>query len=151
MANECEVCYSAKSNCHLVCGHSFCTGCVRTWYHKGSKTCPMCRGKLYFKRMPRKEWDEEHLNEKKELIFQEALDDVLDGLPPRMALREIKALEETFYAIRDDTTLDDLDWIINEAGDYYSSRKMRKLTQYGNIGEPRNRRGEYKVKKGGRR
>ena len=141
---ECSVCYSANSNCNLVCGHAFCTGCIKTWYNKGNKSCPMCRGNIYFKGMPRKQWDQDHLEEKKELIFQKAFDETLEFLPPRAAIRELKALEETFFTIKHETPLDDLDWIINETGDYYSSRRDRKVTQYGNIGEAKNSRGAYK-------
>ena len=148
---ECSVCYSANSNCNLVCGHSFCTGCIKTWYNKGNKSCPMCRGNIYFKGMPRKQWDHEHIEEKKELIFQQAFDETLDYLPPRAAIRELRALENTFNAIRDETPIEDLDWIINETGDYYSSRKMRKPTQYGNIGEYKNERGLQRGNRAGRR
>ena len=104
----------------------------------------MCRNNLYFKGMPRKQWDEDHIEEQKELIFQKAFDDLLDEVPPRAAIREIKALQETFFTIKHETPIDDLDWIINGTGDYYSSRKFRWLTQYGNIGEVKNSRGAYK-------
>lgn len=78
---ECSVCYSETSNCHLTCGHSFCFGCVKEWYHKCTEpTCPMCRKSLNFKGLRRLEekWSEEAREQKIDELFGEYLDDMLE-------------------------------------------------------------------------
>ena len=47
MDTECAVCYSEVATCKLVCKHSFCKSCVKTWYQKSEEpTCPMCRQQI---------------------------------------------------------------------------------------------------------
>ena len=46
------MCYEGSGTpCEFVCGHSFCYQCVKTWYQKGTSTCPMCRGGMCFRGM----------------------------------------------------------------------------------------------------
>lgn len=74
---ECPVCYCDQANCKLVCKHSFCKSCVKSWYEKSDEpTCPMCRHKLYFKGLYKLEriWEQER-NEK---INQQAFNDEFD-------------------------------------------------------------------------
>jgi hypothetical protein len=74
------VCYCERSNCKLVCGHSFCKSCVKSWFYKAVEdpSCPMCRSKLYFKGMYKvvPKWEEERLELLQEEAFAEAFDDV---------------------------------------------------------------------------
>ena len=73
---ECPVCYESRSECKFVCGHSFCYQCVKTWYQKGSQTCPMCRTTMCFKgvRCAKREWE----REKREGILASVLEELLD-------------------------------------------------------------------------
>src|SRR6056300_240510 len=59
---ECPVCYDGFTTpCEFLCGHSFCYQCVKTWYQKGTSTCPMCRGGMCFRGMRgvKQEWEDE--------------------------------------------------------------------------------------------
>lgn len=79
---ECSVCYCETANCNLTCGHSFCFGCVKEWYHKCSEpTCPMCRQTLNFKGLHRLEekWSEEAHRQQIDEIFGEFVEDVLEN------------------------------------------------------------------------
>ena len=40
--NVCGICFVAKMELVLACGHAFCEGCISQWKQKQS-TCPMCR------------------------------------------------------------------------------------------------------------
>jgi hypothetical protein len=76
---ECPVCYCNKVSCTLVCGHSFCKSCVKTWYYKCDEpSCPMCRRTLYFKGMHKvvEEWDDERATKKNEDAFNKAFDEI---------------------------------------------------------------------------
>lgn len=78
---ECPVCYSDKATCNLVCNHSFCKDCVKTWYYKCDEpSCPMCRRNLYFKGMHKvvDEWDRERALKKNEDAFNKAFDDIFE-------------------------------------------------------------------------
>jgi len=80
---ECPVCYCNNASCKLVCGHSFCKGCVKTWYFKSDEpSCPMCRRDMYFKGMHRvsKEWEEERALKKNEDAFNQAFEDIFDEI-----------------------------------------------------------------------
>lgn len=76
---ECPVCYCDQATCKLVCNHSFCKSCVKSWYQKSEDpSCPMCRHKLYFKGMYKLEriWE----NERIEKMNQEAFNEEFDGI-----------------------------------------------------------------------
>lgn len=72
------MCFSEPSNCKLICNHSFCKGCVKTWYIKSKvePTCPNCRHPLYFKGLykMKKIWEEESEKASTEEVFSEAFD-----------------------------------------------------------------------------
>jgi len=78
---ECPVCYCETARCKLVCGHSFCKTCVKSWFYKATDepSCPMCRKRLYFKGMYKvvPVWEEERLEMLKDEVFAEALEEVL--------------------------------------------------------------------------
>ena len=75
---ECSVCYSEAGPFRkLTCNHEFCTGCIKTWYLKGSGTgCPMCRRPIYFKGFHnvRDEWDEVAWENRCADVFSAAID-----------------------------------------------------------------------------
>lgn len=76
---ECPVCYEKRANRKLVCGHEFCASCVKTWYMKGG-SCPMCRRKVHYRRMPIKKWNAEAEEEMKITMFQETFDELLETI-----------------------------------------------------------------------
>jgi hypothetical protein len=87
---ECPVCYENSVNCTLVCGHKFCKSCVKTWYLKGNESgCPMCRRKVHYRRMPIKKWRAEADEAKKETVFEECFDEILEAVMEPMVF-EIK-------------------------------------------------------------
>lgn len=150
------MCYDNTVNCKLVCGHRFCKSCVKAWYLKGTNsTCPMCRKKVHYRRMPIKKWKAEAEEEKKQQVFQECFDNMVEAIMEPLTfvieghdvpktpgfiqtvdkdiltlhrtnvpMDEISDLEKTFRAIKDDTTVDELDYVLNETDDYYSDRKV---------------------------
>lgn len=95
---ECSVCYCETANCNLTCGHSFCFGCVKEWYHKCSEpTCPMCRQPLNFRGLHRLEerWYEEAHHQKIDDLFGEYLDEMLDDCVwPDFTLFEIEEAQK---------------------------------------------------------
>ena len=78
---ECPVCYASKVSCMLVCGHTFCMSCVKTWYNKSEcPSCPMCRRAMYFKGMSKlvEKWEAERTEKKNEDAFNQAFDEIFD-------------------------------------------------------------------------
>ena len=131
---ECTVCYTSNSNCKLVCGHAFCLECVKKWYHKGTNDgCPMCRRKLYFKRMPIKKWAKEARDDKMLSVFQDVFDETIkciledeDDAPSWFVMDELTMLEKTFNVLKveEEITPEDLEYLLGESGDYFSDRKL---------------------------
>lgn len=120
---ECPVCYTNDAKCKLVCGHSFCHECVKNWYIKGGgEGCPMCRQKLYFKGMYKKqeEWDDEYYEKEFETVFSENLDDILSdehlfsygvNWGSYLMIAYIKDLEKRFNKLKPFYTVaEDLQW-----------------------------------------
>ena len=142
---ECSVCYSEEGSfCKLTCGHAFCTGCIKTWYLKGTGTgCPMCRRPIYFKGFHKikDEWDEESydtrcseiLGEAFDAAFEEALemaeyfgsefkDEIMNDL-----IEDFQNIESTFNClINQDVHEDDIEYVLFETGEYYSWRRFAK-------------------------
>ncbi len=59
---ECSICYEEckGQQKRLVCGHVFCTGCIKEWYFRSEEpACPMCRGPLYFRGFLSAGWSQE--------------------------------------------------------------------------------------------
>jgi hypothetical protein len=81
---ECPVCYESKSLCNFTCGHSLCYSCTKSWYNKGTSTCPMCRGSMCFRGLLKlkKQWHREKCEDTyKNLvtyIFDELMEDYGD-------------------------------------------------------------------------
>jgi len=145
---ECSVCYGETGPFQkLCCGHDFCTGCVKTWYLKGSgdnTTCPMCRAPIYFKgfHKVRDQWNEEAHDNKCTEVFGEAIDacitqafEYAEAFPKRwrpMILRgiieDVKDLERTYRVLMnygaDPEEIDDAFYY----EDYYSDRHLDKCS-----------------------
>jgi len=140
---ECAVCYEECAHaCKLVCGHVFCTGCVKEWYRKGTGAgCPMCRRPMYFKgfHKARDAWDEEAYEARcteilaatMETCIQEAFE--MAEYFPRKFRREILAevmndlreMEKTFRFLKSESLHpEDIDYVLNETDDYYSDRHI---------------------------
>jgi hypothetical protein len=143
---ECSVCYGEDGVFQkLSCGHDFCSGCIKTWYLKGTGTgCPMCRAPIYFKgfHKVRDEWNEDAHETKCSEVFGEAIDacvtqafEYAEAFPKRwrsMILREIiedvKDLERTYRALvaygAGPEEIDDAFYY----EDYYSDRHLDKCS-----------------------
>jgi len=143
---ECSVCYGESGPFQkLSCGHDFCSGCIKTWYLKGTGTgCPMCRAPIYFKGFHklRDQWNTEAYETKCSEVFGEAIDacitqafEYAEAFPKRwrsMILREIiedvKDLERTYRALvaygAEPEDIDDAFYY----EDYYSDRHIDKCS-----------------------
>ena len=82
MFRECPVCYEIpEKKCDFLCGHSFCYQCVKTWYQKGTETCPMCRTPMRFHGMLgyKKGWDSEMREKVLESFVEYLLEDLANS------------------------------------------------------------------------
>ena len=140
---ECAVCYNdcAKA-CKLVCGHVFCTGCVKEWYRKGTGTgCPMCRRPMYFKgfHKARDQWDEEAYETRCAEVLSQALDasieegvEMAEMWPEEFTERifsvtmdDIRAIEKTWrFLVHEGVCAEDIEYVLDATGDYYSDRHL---------------------------
>ena len=118
MDRECSVCYCDSGAFQtLVCGHSFCNGCIKSWYLKETGTgCPMCRRPIYFKgfHKVRDQWDEDALENKCAEVLSAALDtafedacEFAENFPSKIQRRimrelinDFKDIEKTYRALR---------------------------------------------------
>lgn len=76
---DCPICYESDcDHCNFLCGHSFCYRCVKTWYQKGTDTCPLCRSVMCFRgiREMRRLWDDEM----REKVLEEFVEILIEGL-----------------------------------------------------------------------
>ena len=105
---ECSVCYSESGPFRkLTCSHEFCTGCIKTWYLKGSGTgCPMCRRPIYFKGFHnvRDEWDEVAWENRCADVFSAAIDQRVEEY--------LEDIEQDCEAIEDEE--EDAAWLAAE-------------------------------------
>jgi len=110
MDRECSVCYSEVGPfCKLACSHEFCSGCIKTWYLKGSGTgCPMCRRPIYFKGFHkiREEWDEAAWETRCSEIFSDALTQRIEEY--------LEDTEQDCQALRDEEDLREMAWLAYE-------------------------------------
>ena len=123
---ECPVCYSSAASCNLVCGHAFCNDCVKEWYNKSDEqNCPMCRKGMYFKGMykVRKEWDKEARDAHIQEIYAGAVNDIIEEFEdePDFIIDEIYNIECLIRNTRDDYSLDDIDYWVNDPDGYFES------------------------------
>jgi hypothetical protein len=78
---ECPVCYESKHSrecLKFTCGHTFCKECTKTWYMKGTSSCPMCRKSLCFKGFTRLRghW----FRERQERVYLDLVTQITDEL-----------------------------------------------------------------------
>lgn len=142
---ECSVCYTEEGAFRkLTCGHEFCSGCIKTWYQKGTGTgCPMCRRPIYFKgfHRVRDQWDEDAWEAKCADIYGDAIDAAIEEAVDMgeyfSAKYRSSIINSAFDAIKDiectlrylksrDLHTDDIEYILFETNDYYSDRNIHK-------------------------
>ena len=144
---ECSVCYAdvpAGAACKLSCGHSFCNGCIKSWYLKGvnGTACPMCRRPIHFPgfHKVREEWSAEAFETKCAELFGDALDEAFEEarefareFPKKWHARIFKEviddfidLDKTLRVLRAyGASLEDIEEVFYY-GDYYSDRHLDK-------------------------
>jgi hypothetical protein len=108
---ECSICLSEITGGKktLLCKHVFCTPCLKEWYNKAD-TCPMCRGRLYFRGM---NWEKIDTTESE--IIEEYIRNIFDDLEQfmsdvvsrsirsiamRSAFRELKRVQVTYNMLK---------------------------------------------------
>ena len=141
---ECSVCYSEEGVFQkLSCGHDFCSGCIKTWYLKGTGAgCPMCRAPIYFKGFHklRDQWDEDAHETKCAEVFSDALDgrfaeaqEFAESFPSKWRSRIFKELVDDFVEIEKTYRFLKSEGVDHEVmeevfywGDYYSDRHINK-------------------------
>lgn len=152
---ECSVCYGESGPFQkLCCGHSFCTGCIKAWYLKGTGTgCPMCRRPIYFKGFAkvRDQWNEDAWDTRCSEVLSAAIDECIAEsvemaayFPPRLrkrvlvdAIQDIKDVERTFRFLKAaDLTSEDIEYILMDTADYYSDRHMNMVYSYNEPPKP---------------
>lgn len=151
-SSECSVCYGECGPFQkLSCGHDFCTGCIKTWYLKGTGAgCPMCRAPIYFKgfHKVRDEWNEDAWENKCADVFSEALDErfaeaqeFAQAFPPKWRNRIFRELiddfvdiEKTYRFLKNEGVDPEVMEDVFYYEDYYSDRHMNK---YSYLDEPR--------------
>ena len=140
---ECSVCYSEGGSFYkLTCGHAFCTGCIKTWYLKGTGTgCPMCRRPIYFKGFHkiRDEWDEDAYQTRCSEILSNAFDEAFTETQEMVSyfgskfrkqimrdlIQEFQDIESTFNFLKhEEVDVDSIEYILFDTDMYYSSRRM---------------------------
>jgi hypothetical protein len=131
---ECPVCFSGVPDLKLVCGHSFCTECIKKWYmHGESHTCPMCRKNIYFRGMCRikDEWDEDIYGTKLADIFSEYFDDIANlDLRPQDLLFAFTCFEYQFNNLRDNVHVDDIEYMLENFIHAYPSSTSGTIIIY---------------------
>lgn len=125
---ECSICMSdiTGSRKTLICKHTFCTSCIKEWFEKAD-TCPMCRGRLYFRGMKwsKKEDEPELIEEYMSNILDELhedseIDGPLDPWRTRVAMIQLEDIQKTYQALRKYDEDDDTIHLIIQDGIYVS-------------------------------
>lgn len=145
---ECSVCYGDSGSFQkLCCGHTFCTGCIKTWYLKGrgaNTECPMCRAPIYFKgfHKVREQWDEEAWETRCAEVLSEAIDECVaeavemaeyfpDDFRPQIigdAVNDLKDIERTFRFLKaEGIAAEDIEYVLMDTVDYYSDRHLDRV------------------------
>jgi hypothetical protein len=82
--------------------------------------------------MPLKKWKSDAVQEKKDAVYNEAFDEILemvkdDEFPSWLVMDELVMMEKTYNFLKmcgEEVTDEDLEYILKESGDYYSDRKV---------------------------
>ena len=100
---ECPVCYECEARCEFVCGHSFCYQCVKSWYQKGSSTCPMCRSSMCFRGVvgAKRAWDLEKRESLLEAVVEELFNDIEDYGDYEYGVDVLEIIYDRFNSITD--------------------------------------------------
>ena len=135
---ECSVCYETGPCRKLCCGHEFCSGCIKSWYLKGTGTgCPMCRRPIYFRgfRRVQEKWSEDAWETKCSEAFENAVENSMQnyenmlkiwpeefhGFFRRQAMRHLLMDERMFACLKAcGFDAEDIDYVMNETDLYYS-------------------------------
>ena len=135
---ECSVCYESGPCRKLCCGHVFCSGCIKSWYLKGTGTgCPMCRRPIYFRGFHRVEekWNEDAWETRCSEVYDQLVDgaldylrETLDSLPEelhgfflRNAMRELRHNERMFVALKQSgCASEEIDYLFNDTDFYFT-------------------------------
>jgi hypothetical protein len=83
--------------------------------------------------MPVKKWKMEADERAKETVFQDTMDEFLEYYPDIGVLDE---LQRTYRAIKNDCSVDDIDYILNETSWYFSDRRVHLQNRTGWIEYP---------------
>ena len=136
---ECSVCYETGPCRKLCCGHDFCSGCIKSWYLKGTGTgCPMCRRPIYFKGFHKVEeqWNEDAQETRCSEVYDQLVDDSFDYLREmlntfpkefhafflRNAMRELRRNERMFVSLKQSGYDSDvIDYLFNETDFYFTN------------------------------
>ena len=139
---ECSVCYCDSGPFQtLTCSHSFCNGCIKQWYLKGTGTgCPMCRRPIYFKgfHKVRDQWNEDAYDTRCQEILSETMDRAIEQAMImneyfgeemlESVMVDLEDIEKTWRFLRhEDICSDDIDYVLNETDEYYSDRHIDKI------------------------
>ena len=134
---ECSVCYETGPCRKLCCGHEFCSGCIKSWYLKGTGTgCPMCRRPIYFKGFHKVEdqWNEDAWETRCSEALEHSIEDTLQTLcenlvqwPPefhafftRHAMKDLRKNERMFSALKENGfDSEEIDYLLNETDVYF--------------------------------
>ena len=133
---ECSVCYETGPCRKLCCGHEFCSGCIKSWYLKGTGTgCPMCRRPMYFKGFHKVEeqWNMDAWETRCSEAFENSVEDVIQNMQEmliqwpknfhaffkRNAMRELKKTERMFLSLKESCyASEEIDYLLNETDMY---------------------------------
>lgn len=133
---ECSVCYETGPCRKLCCGHEFCSGCIKSWYLKGTGTgCPMCRRPIYFKGFHKVEdqWNEDAWETRCSEVFEHSVEDVMENMRDmlnlwpkefhafltRKAMKVLRMNERMFSSLKEGGfDSDEIDYLLNETDLY---------------------------------
>ena len=131
------MCYESGPCRKLCCGHEFCSGCIKSWYLKGTGTgCPMCRRPIYFRGFHKVEdqWNEDAHDMRCSEAFEKSVDEVMQNLrdmreewPPefhaffaRKAMGELRMNERMFSSLKEGGfSPEEIDYLLNETDVYF--------------------------------
>ena len=136
---ECSVCYETGPCRKLCCGHEFCSGCIKSWYLKGTGTgCPMCRRPIYFKGFHKLEdqWNMDAWETRCSEAFEHSVEDVMQLLHDdlvtwprefhafflRKSMRRLRMNERMFSAMKEGGfDSEEIDYLLNETDIYFTN------------------------------